>query len=116
MGGALAKGSIGVLVVAALGVALRVALEVIAPGRGLLAQVWTPAGLLTVAGAGLAVLLAVGQIPLRYNYRNLVVRWRITLMTALAFTVVVALLTVMLAFVRGMTALTEGSGQPGNVR
>jgi hypothetical protein len=33
----------------------------------------------------------------------------------LAFTLVIALLTVMLAFVNGMKALTESSGQPGNV-
>jgi ABC-type antimicrobial peptide transport system permease subunit len=70
-----------------------------------------------LAGAGLTVLLlaAVGKVPLAYNYRNLVVRWRITFLTALAFTLVVALLTVMLAFVQGMYRLTEGSSQPGNV-
>ena len=43
------------------------------------------------------------------------VRWQITLLTALAFTLVVCLLTVMLAFVNGMYRLTENSGQPGNV-
>ena len=36
-------------------------------------------------------------------------------MTALAFTAVIALLTVMMAFVNGMQRLTEGTGQPGNV-
>ena len=36
-------------------------------------------------------------------------------MTALAFTLVVAVLTVMLAFVNGMYRLTESSSQPGNV-
>jgi ABC-type lipoprotein release transport system permease subunit len=35
--------------------------------------------------------------------------------TALAFTLVVGLVTTMLAFVRGMDRLTEGSGMPGNV-
>ncbi len=66
--------------------------------------------------AGLMVLLAiVGKVPISYNVRNLLVRWRITLMTALAFTLVVALMTVMLAFVNGMYRLTLGSGQPGNV-
>jgi ABC-type antimicrobial peptide transport system permease subunit len=54
-------------------------------------------------------------VPVRYNLRNLQVRWRSTLATALAFTLVVALLTVMLAFVQGMNRLTEGSGQPDNV-
>jgi putative ABC transport system permease protein len=63
----------------------------------------------------LALLAAVGNVPLRYNVRNLRVRWRITLLTAIAFTVVVALLTVMLAFVAGMYKVTEDSGQPANV-
>ena len=62
-----------------------------------------------------AVLLLVGKIPLGYNIRNLAVRWRTTLLTALAFTLVVALMVVMLAFVNGMSQLTEQSGQPGNV-
>ncbi len=65
---------------------------------------------------GLIVILAVfGKVPLKYNLRNLIVRWRTTLMTALAFTLVVGLMTVMLAFVNGMYALTQCSGQPGNV-
>jgi ABC-type antimicrobial peptide transport system permease subunit len=69
--------------------------------------------------AGFAVLLLVlttfGKVPIRYNLRNLVVRWPITLLTAAAFTVVVALLIGMLAFVNGMYRLTNNSGQPGNV-
>ena len=56
------------------------------------------------------MLLAVGKVPLRYNVRNLTVRWKTTLMTALAFTLVIALLTVMLAFVNGMYRLTQASG------
>lgn len=55
------------------------------------------------------------KVPFRYNLRNLQVRWKTSLVTALAFTLVVALLTVMLAFVKGMDKLTEGSGIPGNV-
>lgn len=69
-------------------------------------------------GFGLVVvilLLAVGRIPIKYNLRSLLVRWRITLVTALAFTTVVGLLTVLLAFVNGMYVLTQGSGHPGNV-
>jgi len=61
----------------------------------------------------LALLVIVGRIPLAYNVRNLFVRWRITIMTALAFTLVISLQTVMLGF--GMNKLTEESGQPGNV-
>ena len=60
-------------------------------------------------------MLAVGKVPIQYNLRNLIVRWRITVLTALAFTLVIAILIVMLAFVNGMVRLTEGSGQPGNV-
>ena len=74
---------------------------------------------LVIALAGVAlvvlVLLIVGKVPLNYNLRNLVVRWPITLLTALAFMLVIGLLTVMLAFVNGMYRLTENSGQPGNV-
>jgi ABC-type lipoprotein release transport system permease subunit len=62
-----------------------------------------------------ATLALVGKVPLSYNLRNLVVRWRTTLLTALAFTLVVGLMTVMLAFVNGMYKLTESSGQPANV-
>jgi hypothetical protein len=69
--------------------------------------------------AGIAVvvftLLPVAKVPLSYNLRNLQVRWKTTLVTALAFTMVISLLTVMLAFVRGMYRLTESSGNPGNV-
>jgi ABC-type lipoprotein release transport system permease subunit len=59
--------------------------------------------------------LPVTKVPIRYNIRNLQARWKSTLVTALAFTLVVALLTVMLAFVKGMERLTEGSGRPGNI-
>ena len=71
--------------------------------------------LLLVAFLMLAVLLLTARVPLTYNLRNLVVRWRITLLTALAFTLVVGLLMVMLAFVNGMYRLTQASGIPGNV-
>jgi putative ABC transport system permease protein len=74
--------------------------------------------LVTYLGAILAVLIVlvmIGKVPLGYNIRNLLVRWRITLLTALAFTLVIGLLTVMLAFVNGMARLTEASGQAGNI-
>jgi putative ABC transport system permease protein len=59
--------------------------------------------------------LPVAKVPLRYNLRNLQVRWKTSLVTALAFTLVVSILVVMLAFVKGMDRLTESSGHPGNV-
>jgi ABC-type antimicrobial peptide transport system permease subunit len=70
---------------------------------------------LGVAAMVLVMLTAVGKIPLSYNVRNLVVRWRTTLLTALAFTLVISLQTVMMGFVAGMNKLTDQSGQPGNV-
>lgn len=71
--------------------------------------------LLIFSGLVLVGLLAVGRVPLRYNLRNLAARWKTTLLTALAFTAVVALLTVMLAFVNGMRRMTENTGVPANV-
>ncbi|MCE9553718.1 MAG: ABC transporter permease [Planctomycetes bacterium] len=68
-----------------------------------------------VALAGIILLAFLGRIPLKYNLRNLTVRWRTTIMTALAFTMVIGLLTVMLAFVNGMAKLIESSGRPGNL-
>ncbi len=71
--------------------------------------------LLTVAAVLVAILLAVGKVPLSYTLRSLTVRWRTTLLTALAFTAMVTLLIAMLAFVNGMQIMTEGTGVPGNV-
>ncbi len=69
---------------------------------------------------GIALLLFISlffmvQIPVQYLIRNLTVRWRTTAMTALAFVLVISLLTVMMAFVNGMYSLTQSSGRPGNV-
>ncbi len=68
-----------------------------------------------IAVTGLLMLAVLARVPLIYNVRNLVVRFWTTLLTALAFTLVVALLTVMLAFVNGMYRLTENSGHPENI-
>ncbi|MBN9519967.1 ABC transporter permease [bacterium] len=79
-----------------------------------LVQHW-PFVFLVVYAADLGLLMMIGRVPLAYNYRNLVVRWRIAGLTALAFTVVVGLLVALLAFVNGMYKLNEGTGIPGNV-
>jgi len=71
--------------------------------------------LLVISAILILALVAIGKIPLGYNLRNLTVRWKTTLMTALAFTAVVALMVVMMAFVHGMNKLTQQTGQPGNV-
>jgi putative ABC transport system permease protein len=55
------------------------------------------------------------MIPLSYSLRNLRVRWKTTLMTASGFTLVVAALVVMLAFIRGIEAACAVSGEPENV-
>jgi ABC-type lipoprotein release transport system permease subunit len=84
---------------------------VLGAALGLLVVVALGASLMSI---GLAM-LPVARVPIRYNLRNLQARWKSTVTTALAFTLVVALLTVMLAFVQGMQQLTQGSGQPGNI-
>ena len=61
------------------------------------------------------VLFLISKVPLSYNLNNLRVRWKNTGLTALAFTLVLSVLTLMLAFVEGMTKLTESSGHPENV-
>lgn len=63
----------------------------------------------------IGLLLAIGKVPLRYNLRNLRVRWLTNAMTLVAFTFVVGLLVMLLAFVCGMNNLTENTGVPGNV-
>ncbi len=74
-----------------------------------------PFVLLIVYGTDLALLLLIGKVPLAYNFRYLWVRRRDTALTAVAFTVVVALVVVLLAFVNGMYKLNESTGVPGNV-
>ena len=74
--------------------------------------------LLTIPLVVVVLLQAVGvlrRVPFSYNFRNLLVRWPSTLLTGLAFVLVIGLMTVMLAFVNGLYKLTQGSGQPGNV-
>src|SRR5439155_21501958 len=73
---------------------------------------------LSALAALVAVVHAIGpvtKVPFKYNLRNLQARWKTTVVTALAFTLVVGLVTTMLAFVRGMERITESSGRPGNV-
>ncbi len=57
----------------------------------------------------LLVLVLLGRVPVEYNARNLIVRWRISAMTGAIFILVTALLVVMLSFVNGMYELTKGS-------
>lgn len=77
-------------------------------------QHW-PFVFLALYGFDLLLLLAVGKVPLAYNFRNLIVRRATALLTAMVFAVVVGLIVVLLAFVNGMYELNENSGIPGNV-
>src|ERR1043166_5499734 len=59
--------------------------------------------------------MPIRKVPLVYNLRNLQNRWKTTLVTALAFTLVTGLLTFMLSLVKGMDRLIENSGDPANI-
>ncbi len=48
-----------------------------------------PIGIIALVMVGL---LAIGKVPLGYNLRNLVVRWWMTLLTGIAFALVIGLL------------------------
>jgi hypothetical protein len=77
---------------------------------------WLPLVALLAAGVVLVgTLLLASKVPLRYNLRNLRVRWKTTAVTALSFTVVIALLTFMHAFATGVTRVSIKSGQQSNV-
>jgi len=82
-----------------------------------MARLASPLLLCPLAGTAvfIVLLLVLGRVPLSYTVRNVTVRWRTTLMTALAFVLVISLFTVMLAFVNGMYRITASSGNPCNV-
>jgi len=74
-----------------------------------------PFVMLLMYGMDFLLLFGIGKVPLSYNFRNLRVRWITTLMTCIAFTVVVFLLILMSSFVDSVNRLTSNSGIPGNV-
>ena len=55
------------------------------------------------------------MVPVAYSCRNLLVRWKTTLMTAGGFMLVVAAMVVMLAFVHGLQTVCVTSGELENV-
>jgi len=81
----------------------------------LIVAVSLPVSVLLLGVLLLQLLGVLKGVPFSYNLRNLVVRWIPTLLTAVAFTVVVALMTGMGAFVNGMYRLTQNSGVASNV-
>src|SRR5262245_4668035 len=74
-----------------------------------------PFVLLVMYATDFLLLFFIGKVPLQYNLRNLRVRWITTAMTAVAFTVVVFLLVLMMSFVDSVRRLTASTGVPGNV-
>jgi putative ABC transport system permease protein len=82
---------------------------------GLAMAVIVLVSLIVSAGTVVYRLLPGPNVPLSYNLRNLRVRWKNTAVTVAAFVVVIAVLTVMMAFVTGMNNLLQSSGRPGNV-
>ncbi len=80
-----------------------------------LANAWMllPASLVAIIFTLLLVWAA--KIPLIYNLRNLQLRYRTTLLTAVAFTMVIGVLTFMMGFINGLRVLTQSSGIPENV-
>ena len=79
-----------------------------------LVESW-PFVLLVMYATDFLLLFLIGKVPLQYNLRNLRVRWLTTLMTGIAFTVVVFLLVLMMSFVDSVNRLTASTGIPGNV-
>jgi ABC-type lipoprotein release transport system permease subunit len=75
-----------------------------------------PAAILLIAVAVVVVqLLPVTKVPLRYNWRNISVRWVTTLLVTGGFALVIFILVVNLAFVEGLNALSKKTGPTGNV-
>ena len=54
-------------------------------------------------------------IPLKYNFRNLLVRRTTTLMTAFSITLTVAVFVVLMALAQGLQISLSATGQPLNV-
>ena len=54
-------------------------------------------------------------IPLRYNLRSLVVRWRSTIATALGIALVVAVFVMVMALAQGLAATYISTGDPRNL-
>lgn len=82
---------------------------------GVAVGVALPVSAVLVGVISLQLVGVLKRVPIQYNLRNLLVRWKTTALTALCFVLVVGLLTTMLAFVNGLFLLTQNSGVPGNV-
>jgi len=54
-------------------------------------------------------------LPIQYNLRNVVVRWRATLSTILGIALVVSVFVLLLALARGIEASSANTGDPRNI-
>lgn len=54
-------------------------------------------------------------LPLKYNFRNIVVRWRSTLATVLGIALVVSVFVLLRALARGIEASSGNTGDPRNI-
>ena len=54
-------------------------------------------------------------IPLRYNFRNLIVRWRSTVATSLGIALVVAVFVMVESLARGLQSTYVSTGDPRNL-
>jgi putative ABC transport system permease protein len=54
-------------------------------------------------------------LPIQYNFRNVVVRWRATLSTILGIALVVSVFVLLLALARGIEASSANTGDPRNI-
>lgn len=73
---------------------------------------WGPLALLLTL---MLFLFVVGRVPIQYTIGNLTTRWQATILTAAAFTIVVAVLVGLVAFVNGIYALTRNSAVRENI-
>lgn len=54
-------------------------------------------------------------LPIQYNFRNVIVRWRATLSTILGIALVVSVFVLLLALARGIEASSANTGDPRNI-
>jgi putative ABC transport system permease protein len=54
-------------------------------------------------------------LPLKYNYRNVLIRWRTTLFTVIGVAAVVSVVILLKALAKGIESSSARTGEPGNI-
>ncbi|MCX6869362.1 MAG: ABC transporter permease, partial [Verrucomicrobia bacterium] len=54
-------------------------------------------------------------LPLKYNYRNVLIRWRTTLFTVVGVAAVVSVVILLKALAKGIESSSARTGEPGNI-